>query len=135
MMRSSRTPRPDPYEYAVTLGIEVVHCPITTANGLWVPDHRLVVLKAGMSPVKDRCTLAHELAHAVLGHTDSTPLHEWQADRYAATHQIARDEFLHWWPKCQTLDDLAFELGVTRKLALAFIGLVCPDAMREPVAA
>lgn len=129
MMRSSKTPRPNPYEYAETLGIEVVHDPMLRVNGIWVPDHRMVVLRSGMGAIKDRCTLAHELAHVVLGHEDSSPLHEWQADRYAATHQIARDEFLYWWPKCGTLDDLAFELEVTKKLVVAFVSLVDPAAV------
>lgn len=95
-----------------------------TANGLWLPEHRMIVLKAGMDAVKERCVLAHELAHFVLGHEESTPLNEWQADRYAATHQVAREEFLKWWPRCGSIDDLAFELGVTKKLALAYVGLM-----------
>lgn len=128
-MRSTRTPRPNPYEYAETLGIRVIHQPLERANGLWIHDHRLVVLNMGMPEVKDRCTLAHELAHAVLGHEDSTPLNEWQADRYAATHQIALDEFWYWWPRCDRLEDVAFELGVTPKLVLAFVSLVEPDGV------
>lgn len=134
-MRSTRTARPDPYEYAVTLGIEVVHQPLMSANGLWIPEHRVVVLNTGMDPTKDRCTLAHELAHFVLGHEESTPLNEWQADRYAATHQIARDEFLKWWPRCGNLDDIAFELGVTPKLVLAFASLIDTTTVRELIAA
>lgn len=134
-MRSTRQVRPDPYEYAGTLGVTVIHEPLETANGLWVPEHRLVVLKLGMDETKDRCTLAHELAHFVLGHEESTPLNEWQADRFAATHQIARDEFLKWWPRCGSLDDLAFELGVTKKLALAFASLVDPAAVQMRLAA
>lgn len=130
-MRSTKTPRPDPYEYADTLGITVVHEPLESANGLWIPEHRMVVLKLGMDPTKDRCTLAHEIAHFVLGHEESSPLNEWQADRFAATHQIARDEFMKWLPRCGTLEDLAFELGVTRKLVVAYASLV--DARRVPV--
>ena len=105
--------------------------PLVGVNGLWVPDHSVVVLNPGMGEVKERCTLAHELAHAVLGHTDSTPFHEWQADRYAATHMVAREDFLYWWPRCETIEDLAFELAVTKKLALAYIGLV--DRAAVPV--
>lgn len=123
-MRCRRTPRPDPYAYAVTLGIDVVRQPLDGVNGLWIADHRVVVLNTGMDEVKERCTLAHELAHAVLGHTDSSPLHEWQADRYAATHMIAREDFLQWWPRCETLEELATQLDVTKKLVLAYIGLV-----------
>lgn len=129
-MRTTRTPRPDPYSYAETLGIDVVWQPLTArTNGLWIPEHRLVVLRPGMTEIQDRCTLAHELAHAVLGHEDSSPFNEWQADRYAATHQVCREDFLYWWPKCGSLDDLAFELGVTKKLALAYVSLVDPTAI------
>lgn len=129
-MRCRRTPRPDPFAYATTLGIEVVRQRLVGANGLWIPEHRVVVLNTCMDEVKSRCTLAHELAHAVLGHTDSSPLHEWQADRYAATHMIAREDFLYWWPRCETLEDLAFELEVTRKIALAYISLVDRKAVQ-----
>lgn len=131
-MRGRRTPRPDPHAYAGTLGIEVVKQPLEGVNGLWISEHRLVVLNVGMSEVKERCTLAHELAHAVLGHADSSPLHEWQADRYAATHMVCREDFLYWWPRCLTLDDLAFELQVTKKLALAYVGLVAPNSLPPP---
>lgn len=134
-MRCSKTPRPDPYEYAETLGINIVWQPLDGVNGLWVPEHRTVVLNLGMEPIKERCTLAHELAHFVLGHEDSTPLHEWQADRYASTHQIARDEFLYWLPRCGTIDDLAFELGVTRKLVVAYMSLIEPRRAALQVAA
>lgn len=134
-MRCRRTPRPDPYAYAHTLGIEIVWQPLVDVNGLWIPEHRVVVLNTGMDEIKERCTLAHELAHAVLGHTDSSPLHEWQADRYAATHMIAREDFLYWWSRCEVLADLAFELAVTKKLALAYIGLVSPAAVEARVAA
>jgi hypothetical protein len=128
-MRPKPTTRPDPHEYAKTLGVEVIYQPLERTNGLWVPEHRLIVLKEGMTEVKERCTLAHELAHFVLGHTESTARNEWQADRYAATHQVDRDAFLYWWPRCRTVDEVAFELEVTRKLVLAFAGLVVPTAI------
>lgn len=120
--------RPDPYVYAETLGVRVIHRDIE-ANGFWVPAHRLVVLRKGMGEVKERCTLAHELAHMVLGHEDSNPLNEWQADRYASTHQIGREDFLFWWPRCGTVREVAARLEVTPKLVLAFAGMVSSSAI------
>jgi Zn-dependent peptidase ImmA (M78 family) len=106
----------DPYAHADQLGIDVIHRKLRTANGFWYPDHNLIVIRQGMRTVHDRSALAHELAHAHLGHRDSSPKHEKTADRLAAGRLINAGEAL---AVCQWTDDpakIAAELGVSLRL-------------------
>jgi Zn-dependent peptidase ImmA (M78 family) len=81
----------DPYAHAERLGIAVVEGRLRHANGLWVPEKRLIILKAGMRRLLERSVLAHELGHVCLGHQDDSPRNERQADRFAARHLITDD--------------------------------------------
>lgn len=80
--------RYNPYEHAEQLGIRVAHQELRAANGYWIPDHNLILLRSGMRAVHARTVLAHEIGHAVLGHRDDRPKHESQADRFAARNLI-----------------------------------------------
>ena len=81
----------DPFAHAYALGIQVVQRNLTTANGLWVPDIRVIFLRKRMRAIHERSVLAHELGHAILGHRKSTPKNEVQADRWAARKLIDPD--------------------------------------------
>jgi Zn-dependent peptidase ImmA (M78 family) len=88
---------------------------------LWIPDHNLIVIRSGMRSVHDRSALAHELAHAALGHRDDRPKHEAQADFLAAHNLIDVDrcrEVMRWAPD---VGRLATELDVSTRLLLAFL--------------
>jgi Zn-dependent peptidase ImmA (M78 family) len=78
----------DPYEHAAMLGINVVHRRLRTANGLWVPEIRTVFLQHRMRSIHERSVLTHELGHVCMGHRESNPKYEMQADRWAAEHLI-----------------------------------------------
>lgn len=111
----------DPYDDAEQRGIQVIHRPIRAANGFWYPDHNLIVIKAGMRAVHDRSALAHELAHAALGHRDDRPKHENRADQVAAANLIDAErcaDLMRW---CSDESQLASELGVSRRLLLAYL--------------
>jgi len=82
----------DPYAHAERLGIAVVEGRLRTANGMWIPERRTIVLKRGMRRLLERSVLAHELGHVCLGHSDDSPRNERQADRFAARHLISEDE-------------------------------------------
>ena len=113
----------DPYDHAEALGIEVVHRKIRTANGFWYPEHRVIVIREGMRAVHDRSTLAHELAHAELGHIDSTRKSEVNADRVAADNLIDIEEcraVMEWAPDAHRL---AAELDVTTRLMRVFLNV------------
>ena len=113
----------DPYEHAEQLGIEVVHRPIRTANGMWIPDHNLIVIRSGMKARYDRSILAHELGHATYGHRDDRPKHEVQADRFAAEHMVdatALKELMTWVPDSSKL---ALELDVSPRLLRVYLNV------------
>jgi Zn-dependent peptidase ImmA (M78 family) len=88
---------------------------------LWLPEYKLIVIKSGMRSVHDRSALAHELAHAALGHRDDRPKHEMQADCLAAQNLIDLHrckEVMKWAPD---VGRLAHELDVSTRLLLAFL--------------
>lgn len=113
----------DPYFHAADLGIEVIERPIRTANGMWIPDHNVIVLRSGMKAVWQRSTLAHELGHVEYGHTVDSPKNEVQADRYAAENMIDHNrllELMEWTPDSALL---AAELEVTGRLLRVFLNV------------
>lgn len=73
--------------------IWVHRCDLDEGRGWWCPADRVILLDRGLDRRTARCVLAHELAHALLGHTGEPPFKdvEWlaarqevQADRWAA---------------------------------------------------
>ena len=115
--------RYDPFAHAEQLGLTVIERPIRTANGLWIPDHNLIVLKSGMKARHRRSVLAHEIGHAELSHRDDRPKHEKQADRYAAERCINYDELIELggWLECP--HQVAVELGVTHRLLRVYLNM------------
>lgn len=89
------------------------------SKGGWFPDYELILLREGLSPVEQLCTLAHELGHAVLGHTSSVggwfaQRQERAADQWAARLLVSPAEYqaaerLHG----PHVGGIAHELGVT----------------------
>lgn len=113
----------DPFEHAETLGINVTYGRLRTGNGLWIPDYRTIVLQPRMKVIQERSVLAHEIAHADLGHRDDRPKHEVLANRYAAEHMIDSDHFadlVRWTPDAARL---SLELGVTTKLMQVYLNV------------
>ncbi|WP_334151638.1 ImmA/IrrE family metallo-endopeptidase [Microbacterium sp.] len=106
-------------------GLRLIERPGRTLGGY---DHasRSIRLDPGMSARTMRSVLAHELGHAVLGHTVTTHAslrrrQERQADAWAARLLItpaayAAAEALRGTHRAS----LAFELGVTIELVIAF---------------
>ncbi|PPG38638.1 ImmA/IrrE family metallo-endopeptidase [Rathayibacter sp. AY2B5] len=106
----------DPYEHADRLGILVLHGRIRSANGLWLPDERVIILKRGLRAWHERQTLAHELGHVCLGHAETTPRIERLADRWAARKLIAPDHLADVARMSPDPGVWALELGVTDHL-------------------
>lgn len=86
-------------ELAVEHGIDVAwHT--SGPKGCWFPERRTISLRRNLGACARRCTLAHELGHAVLDHTAGDGLPEWvvekqerAADRWAAEHLISEDAY------------------------------------------
>jgi Zn-dependent peptidase ImmA (M78 family) len=99
----------------------VIFRPLRVSHERWLPSAHTIVIQESLRSVHRRNALAHGIAHCVLGHEDDRPKHEVQADRFAASNLIDLDEFraiARWAPD---LEHLVAELGVTKRLARAFV--------------
>ncbi len=79
----------DPFAHAEALGLRIVYRPIAGASGLWIPEHRTVVLQPGLHRAHERSTLAHEIVHAEFQDRGRIPAQERRADRIAAERLLA----------------------------------------------
>ncbi|MFE1359431.1 ImmA/IrrE family metallo-endopeptidase [Streptomyces harbinensis] len=103
------------------LGIPVVRTWLRDTWGAWSPTHRTVVVAAGLSPVQERCVLAHEVEHVLADDigcaTGPLAVHqERYADREAARKLIAISDLCE---VAQWADDIrlaAAELRVTERM-------------------
>lgn len=91
-------------------------------KGWWLPTHRVISLRRGLSMVEKRCTLAHELGHVVLRHLAPAP--EWvrqrqerEADEWAAGALISKSAYRETELLVGShMGAIARELGVTTHL-------------------
>ncbi len=111
----------DPWEHAAELGIDVIVRPLRTAHGLWLPEHRTILIHSKLRPANQRLILAHEIGHGALEHPDDRPKHEAQADRYAANNLICPDELSSLYGWCSDERQIVKELGVTMRLFRAYV--------------
>lgn len=66
----------DPLRHLLFMGVTVEYVDGLPEPGLYYHAERRVEIRAGMSPVKERCVLAHEAAHCEYGHM---PSEQWCA--------------------------------------------------------
>lgn len=111
----------DPWDHAAQLGIEVVHRPLRTAHGLWLPEYRTILVHSRLRVASQRLALAHEVGHADLRHPDDRPKHERQADEYAAHNLICPIELKAAYEWCPDDRAVASELGVSTRLFRAYV--------------
>lgn len=106
-------------------GLRVIECR-GRAPGGFDPHSRTIRITPGMSERTTRSVLAHELAHAVLGHVPRTSQiaregQELRADEWAARLLITPAAYAAAEAaRGPHPPSLAFDLGVTVELVLAF---------------
>lgn len=123
----------EPVQACAELGISVERMWLRDTWGAWVPQYQAIVLAEGLSPIQERCVLAHELEHALaqdaIGcgsgpyaerhEADQSLLaikQERRADREACRKLIAISdlgEVARW---ADDMGSAAEELGVTRRM-------------------
>lgn len=106
----------DPYEHADEMDIEIVHRRLRTANGLWVPEHRVIFLQPRMHRIHERSVLAHELVHAEFGDVGRVEFQERRADRLAARRLIRSIDLQRATKLSDDPGAWAIEVGVTDHL-------------------
>ncbi|TQL46714.1 uncharacterized protein DUF955 [Homoserinimonas aerilata] len=85
----------DPHEHADQIGVRIEYQRLRTANGLWLPEYRTIILQPRMRKIVERSVLAHEMGHVCLGHQESTPRNELRADRWAVRKLVAPGALEH----------------------------------------
>jgi hypothetical protein len=122
--RARREPRWSPWgELARHPDIWVHRCVLDEGRGWWCPAERVILLDARLDRRTARCVLAHELGHALLGHSGAPSFgdvawlasrQEAQADRWAARRLLAAPDVGRALAAHPTdLEAAALELGVT----------------------
>jgi Zn-dependent peptidase ImmA (M78 family) len=116
--------------------IWVHRCQLDEGRGWWCPSERVILLDSRLDRRTARCVLAHELGHALLGHTGAPQFGdvEWlaarqeaQADRWAARHlldasDVARALAAH----RDDLEAASLELHVTTQVLLTWLRQLTP---------
>jgi Zn-dependent peptidase ImmA (M78 family) len=109
------------------LRVEVIHQNIRSANGLWLPEHRVIILRRGMKRAHHRSVYAHELAHATFEHISGDPREEAQADRHAADTLITEGEVRAASKFGPHVNEIAHELSVTPQLLRVWLSYHFPS--------
>jgi Zn-dependent peptidase ImmA (M78 family) len=102
--------------------VQVIVRPIRTANELWMPEFRTIVIRSVLRAAHQRVALAHGIGHADLGHEDDRPKHETQANQFAALYLIDPLEFrdvAKWAQNDKGL--ICTELGITTRVLDAYL--------------
>lgn len=118
----------DPHEHADKLGLTVVFDDDLPDDrcGEYVFDHGIIVLRAGLGRVRERCVLAHEIVHweygdALTGNPKADTRIERHADLVAARRLINRPISMIAAGVPDSLSMLAHELDVTPRLLRAYL--------------
>lgn len=114
----------DPYQLAEALGVPVLYTRRLTGS-LGVTDGKRIWLRRGMTRAVERSTLAHELAHILLGHTTCQDGRgEARADRLAVRLLVSLGEVERELRRCDSVEDLADSLGVDVRMARTAVELL-----------
>ncbi|MFG3050369.1 ImmA/IrrE family metallo-endopeptidase [Kitasatospora sp. NPDC048239] len=107
----------DPLAELDRMGIPIVRQWLRDTWGVWSPAHRAVVIATGLSPVEERCVLAHELEHILVGDTGCGGRDGLRAERLAdlraARKLVALSDFCRVRQWATSEAEMAEELGVT----------------------
>ena len=115
----------DPYQLAEALGVPVLYTRRLTGS-LGVTDGKRIWLRRGMTAAVERSTLAHELAHILLGHTACQDGRgEARADRLAVRLLVSLAEVERELRRCSSIESLADSLGVDVRMARTAVELLC----------
>ena len=115
----------DPYQLAEALGVPVLYTRRLTGS-LGVTDGKHIWLRRGLTRAVERSTLAHELAHILLGHTlCQDGRGEARADRLAVCLLVSLGEVERQLRRCDSIEDLADSLGVDVRMARTAVEILC----------
>ncbi|NIH70523.1 hypothetical protein FHX35_000174 [Auritidibacter ignavus] len=100
---------------------------VTGALGEYDHTERTIRLHPGLSGVRCTAVLAHEIGHAVYGHTSSTPVSEREADYFAHWLLVCPRRFLTACRVYRTVQGVAYDLEVTPSMVASYASRWWPD--------
>ncbi|WP_282204487.1 ImmA/IrrE family metallo-endopeptidase [Kitasatospora fiedleri] len=99
------------------MGIPILRCWLRDTWGIWSPERHAVVVADGLTPIEERCVLAHELEHVLAGDSGCGGTAGLQAERRAETRAARKLIALSDWARARQWaadeHELAAELNVT----------------------
>jgi hypothetical protein len=134
----------DPVSICAELGLHIKYVLLRDTWGAWVPQHRTIVIARGLTTIQERCTMAHQVEHALAGHSpcgigpyadtlrragllgELAVAQDLIAD-HAAARKLLTGVDLRPVAQCADLFAAAFRLGVTEHL----LGLRLNEARGE----
>lgn len=122
-------------QLAADMGIEIIETKLVGKDGAYNHARGQIKLHRGMNERTARSVLAHEIGHAVYGHTATPfgPIHgrqERQANEWAANHLITLDAYREAESRREGhIASMAFDLCVTPELVEVYQTLI----MRRPI--
>lgn len=107
----------DPAAELEQMGIPVLRRWLRDTWGIWSPEHRAVVVADGLTPIEERCVLAHELEHILVGDAGCGGAAGLRAERAAEIRAARKLIALSDWARARQWAadeyELASELNVT----------------------
>lgn len=108
----------DPTAELERLGIPILRVWLRDTGGVWAPHQRVVIVASGLSPVEERCVLAHEVEHVLAGdggcgHGPVSLRAEHRAERQAARKLVPLSDLYHLRQSLRSERQLAARLRVT----------------------
>lgn len=114
----------DPYVLAEAMGVPVIFTPDLSGEVFGATDGQSIWIRTGLSQVRERSTLAHELAHILLGHSSCQDRRgELRADRLAARLLIDPGLLECERTRCGSVAELPEVLGVDTDLLVLGLGV------------
>lgn len=101
--------------------------PISGALGEYDHSARQIRLHPGLAGVRKKVVLAHEIGHAVYGHTESTPVTEREANYFAHWLLVCPHQFFTASRAHHTVEGVAHELEVTPSMVRAYASRWWPN--------
>jgi hypothetical protein len=113
------------------MGVAIQYVDALPECGLYIYDERLVLIRKGLSPVMLRSTLAHEAAHAEMGHQQQDDFCKMMMQERMASAMAAR-RLVNFWDFTLLMDleasekEMCDRLAIARPLLRAYMWLTAP---------
>lgn len=116
-----------PYRHAEQLGATIEYRRLSNPRimAAYSPDTDRIYIRPGLTPVVERCALAHEIVHFEHGDQHSTCKTEGRAKRISARRLICQTDLERLLADTLDLQHIARELDVTVRTLTTYLGI--PD--------